>query len=131
MDQYIESSILTASPEKLVEMLYDKALELVKIAISNIDDNVKSNSALLRAEDIILYLNAILDIEKGGNIAKTLRELYDFVYRQLVAGNVSKDVKKLEVARDIIQEMLNTWKDAEKKAAKKPQQNKINFGVSV
>ncbi len=130
MDQYVQNSILTASPEKLVEMLYEHALELVKISISKINDQSEINYTLLKAQDIIIYLNAILDIEKGGNIAKNLRELYDFIYRSLVEGNIQKDVKKLENVRDLLQELLLTWKEAEKKTSSRPQP-KVSFGVSA
>lgn len=130
MDQYLKNAILTASPEKLIEMLYEQAEELIQKAILNIADNEKRNLLLLRAEDMITYLIAILDDEKGGQISKNLRELYDFIYRELVNGNIHKDTKKLDNAKGIIHELLVTWKEAEKKMEERPK-NKVSFGVSV
>lgn len=128
MDQYLKNSILTASPAKLIEMLYDQIIELIKKAIVNIEDNEKRNNVLLRAQDMTMYLMAILDDQKGGQIAKNLRELYDFVYRELVEGNISKDQKKLEEAMEIMKELLNTWKEVEKKTETN---TKASFEISV
>ncbi|HEU25113.1 MAG: flagellar export chaperone FliS [Mesoaciditoga sp.] len=128
MDQYLKSAILTASPAKLIEMLYDQIIELIQKAIVNIENNEKRNNILLRAQDMIVYLMSILDDQKGGQIAKNLRELYDFVYRELVEGNIHKDPKKLEEAMAIMKELLETWKEVEKKAGQK---SNVNFELSV
>ncbi|WP_036221380.1 flagellar export chaperone FliS [Mesoaciditoga lauensis] len=120
MDEYTQNAVLTASPEKLVEMLYEKAVELISKAISDIKNAEARNAALVQAEEIILYLNAILDMEKGGEISQNLRSLYDFIYRQLVDGNVNADVEKLKISKELIEELLETWKEVEKKAKVRP-----------
>ncbi len=120
MDEYTQNAVLTASPEKLVEMLYEKAVELISKAISNIKNAEARNAALVQAEEIVLYLNAILDMEKGGEISQNLRSLYDFIYRQLVDGNVNADVEKLKISKELIEELLETWKEVEKKAKVRP-----------
>ncbi len=128
MDQYLKSAILTAGPAKLIEMIYDQIIELIQKAIVNIENNEKRNNILLRAQEMIIYLMSILDDQKGGQIAKNLRELYDFVYRELVEGNIHKDTKKLEEAMEIMKELLETWKEVEKKTAQK---SNANFELSV
>ncbi|BBJ27938.1 flagellar export chaperone FliS [Athalassotoga saccharophila] len=128
MDQYLKNAILTASPAKLIEMLYDQIIELIQKAIANIENNEKRNNILLRAQDMTIYLMSILDDQKGGQIAKNLRELYDFVYRSLVEGNIHKDPKKLEEAMEIMKGLLETWKEVEKKAGQK---SNVNFELSV
>ncbi len=132
MNEYTQNAILTATPEKLVEMLYDRAIMLIKDAIENIKNSELRNSSLVRAQDIVLYLNAILNMEKGGEISKNLRSLYDFIYRQLVDGNVNADVKKLEDAKDLLNELLATWKEVEKRAKVRPavvQSGGLNFSA--
>ncbi len=130
MDRYTQSAILTASPEKLVQMLYERAIDLVKEAISKIDNIETRNASLVRAEEIVLYLNSVLNMSKGGDISKNLRALYDFIYRQLVDGNINGDIKTLEVARDFLQEMLDTWKETSKHAGVRPP-SKTGFSISV
>ncbi len=130
MDQYTQSAILTASPEKLVQMLYEKSIDLIKKAISKMDEIEVRNSSLVRAEEIVLYLNSVLDMDKGGTISKNLRALYDFIYRQLIDGNVNGDVKKLEFAQSLLQEMLDVWKETSKRTSA-PRPSKTGFSVSV
>ncbi len=130
MDQYIQSAILTSSPEKLIQMLYEKAVEMINTAVSKIENTELRNSSLVRAEEVVLYLNSILDMEKGGEISKNLRMLYDFIYRQLVDGNINADAEKLKLSRDLLQELLDTWKEASKRTEMRPA-SKTGFNVSV
>ncbi len=130
MDQYTQSAILTSNPKKLIQMLYERAVEMIGMSISEIEDSEARNSFLVRAEEIILYLNSILNMEKGGEISKNLRALYDFIYRQLVDGNINSDVKKLKLSRDLIQELLDTWKKASMRTEVQPT-SKSGFSVSA
>ncbi len=120
MNEYTQSAILTATPEKLVQMLYERAIELVNEAIENVENSEVRNSSLTRAQEIVLYLNAVLNMEKGGEIAKNLRALYDFIYRELVDGNVKADREKLKSVKDLLAELLDTWKEVEKRAKVRP-----------
>ncbi len=130
MDQYTQSAILTSSPEKLIQMLYERAVEMINMAISKAENTEMRNSYLVRAEEIVFYLNSILDMEKGGEISKNLRALYDFIYRQLVDGNINVDIEKLKLTRDLLQELLDTWKEAYKRTEIRPT-SKTGFNVSV
>ena len=132
MDEYTQNAILTATPEKLVEMLYEKAIELIAKAIHNVKDAQTRNASVVQAEEIVLYLNGILDMEKGKEISKNLRALYDFIYRQLVDGNVNADSEKLKSAKELLEELLETWKEVEKKAEVRPAMAKSGgFNVSA
>ncbi len=132
MDEYTQNAILTATPEKLVEMLYEKAIELIAKAIYNVKDAQTRNASVVQAEEIVLYLNGILDMEKGKEISKNLRALYDFIYRQLVDGNVNADSEKLKSAKELLEELLETWKEVEKKAEVRPAMAKSGgFNVSA
>ena len=48
----------------------------------------KPNHYILKTEAIIEELNYSLDMEKGGEIAKNLRSLYDFIMERLLTANV-------------------------------------------
>jgi flagellar protein FliS len=120
MNEYTQNAILTATPEKLVEMLYQKAVELIGEALLNIKNAERRNKYLVQAEEIVLYLNTILDMEKGGEISQNLRSLYDFIYRQMIEGNVNADPEKLKISKELLEELLETWKEVEKKAKLRP-----------
>lgn len=131
-DQYLENAVLTASPAKLVEMLYAKSVELLKEAKELIEKELflEANEKIKRVQDIVIELNASLDMEKGGQIAQSLRSLYSYIYKTLVEANVKKDVKKIDEVLGYFEELLEAWRAAMKsvRVDNKPQGG---FSVSV
>ena len=83
---YFENSVKTASPTKLVELLYKNSIERLEKAVKAIEKNnlIEANHEIIRVEEIILELNVSLNIEKGGEVAKNLRLLYNYIYEQLI-----------------------------------------------
>jgi flagellar secretion chaperone FliS len=116
---YRQVSANTASPGQLVAMLYDGAINFLERALRgfSFDDPVEFNSTIsnnvLRAQEIIAELNSSLDLTNGGELATTLRALYDYMDRRLTESNFNKTaegiedtVRRLTVLRDAWREML-------------------------
>jgi len=59
-----------------------------------------------------MELNLALDMEKGGEIAKNLRALYNYMYRTLVEANIKKDKKMLDDVKSLLEDLLSTWREA-------------------
>lgn len=80
---YLEKMVMTASPAKLVQMLYEKAIEVLKEAEKLLEEKkfVEFSEKITRAQDIITELNLSLDMEKGGTIAQNLRALYNYMFQ--------------------------------------------------
>jgi len=89
-----------------------------------------ANEKIKRVQDIVIELNASLDMERGGQIAQSLRSLYLYMYRTLVEANIKKDIKKLDEILGYFEELLEAWRTAMKSANldKKPQGG---FSISV
>jgi len=117
-DAYLENMVRTASPAKLIEMLYQRAVELLKEAEKLIEDKeyMKANENLKKAQDIVTELNLSLDMEKGGQIAQNLRALYNYMFRRLIDANVKKDIEAAREVREMLEELLDTWREVMKKA---------------
>lgn len=115
-DQYKKQSIETASPAKLVVMLYEGAIRFIDEAIEKMDyttyDQVNQN--IQRAKDIVVELRVSLNFKSGGEVATRLDALYDYVFSKLGEGNVKKDVKPLKEARKVISELLGSWSEIAK-----------------
>lgn len=118
INAYLENRVKTASPPKLVEMLYEKAIELLDLSVENIKkgDLQKAHENIIRTQDIVTELNLSLDMERGGEIAKNLRSLYNYFYRRLVEANISKDTTPLVEVRNFFKELLDVWREAMKNA---------------
>lgn len=92
---------MTASPARLVVMLYDRAIQSLNDAIKaieagDIERRWKSNK---NANEIITHLAMTLNFEQGGEIALNLNDLYRFMLRTLVNVDVRNDP---QAARDVI-----------------------------
>lgn len=114
LEQYKQNTVFTATPEELTLMLYDGAIKFINIAKINIENNniSKVNEALIRAQDIVLELNASLNMDY--EISKNLRSIYDFVMDRLIDGNIKKEVAPLDEAIDLLTDLRDTWKEAMK-----------------
>ncbi|WP_416198611.1 MAG: flagellar export chaperone FliS [Sporanaerobacter sp.] len=118
LNQYKQNAVFTATPEELTLMLYDGAIKFINIAKLNIEkgDVVKAHEAIIRAEDIVIELNASLNMDY--EISKNLRSIYDFMMEKLVDGNIKKEVKPLDEALELLTDLRDTWKEAIKQVKK-------------
>lgn len=111
-NQYRQQSVNTASPEKLVLMLYDGAIRFLRIAVEEIDTNniEKSHKNITRVQDILQELMGNLDM--GMEISKQLYAMYDYMNYRLVEANLLKDKKMVSEVIDLLSELRATWAEA-------------------
>jgi flagellar protein FliS len=101
---------MTATPERLVVMLYDGAHRfLTQAAVAmRANDLAQSNDRLQRAEAIISELNVTLDMS-AGEIADRLRAIYLFSRRQLTEARLERDPQKIETVSRMLGELRESW----------------------
>ncbi|MBC7544144.1 MAG: flagellar export chaperone FliS [Candidatus Sericytochromatia bacterium] len=114
MDNYKSIQIETATPERLLLMLYDGAIRFLNVAIQAIEDKQieTTHNNLLKAEAIIIELMSVLNFEVGGEISKNLFSLYDFMYRHLVQANIKKDADMVREVVGLLSDLRKTWAEA-------------------
>src|SRR5205085_8822438 len=116
---YQQVATQTAPPGQLVLMLYEGAIRFLERALGGfeLEDPAEFHQTIsnniLRAQDIIFELNVTLNIQEGGELAMTLRRLYDYMGRQLMEGNLKKEeapirdvLGRIVVLRDAWAQML-------------------------
>jgi flagellar secretion chaperone FliS len=111
---YQQQAAETASPAKLVLMLYDgvlTAIERVRYAGPR-GENEIVNRELQRAQDIITELTVTLDRDRGGAVAANLAALYDFCMDRLITANVRKDIAVLEEVEPVVRGLRDAWDEA-------------------
>ncbi|HCW03406.1 MAG TPA: flagellar export chaperone FliS [Clostridium sp.] len=115
---YKQNSVNFASKEQLLLMLVDGAVKFSKLGRQAIMDKKISvaHENIVKTQDIFYELMATLDVEKGGDWAKQLMSVYDFIVRRLVEANLKKDLTIMEEVLPIIVDVRNTWHDAYKAA---------------
>ncbi len=112
--RYLESQILTASPEQLVVILYDGAIRFCRRAEDAFTQSRSDEAGelLIRAQRVVLELVCALRPESNPDIVKNLGGLYAFVYEQLVWANVERDVKRIRDAVSVLETLREGWSGA-------------------
>ena len=116
---YQANSILTATPGRLLVMLYDGAGRFLKRASMAMEESdlQRSNEALQRAEAIIDELLVTLNFEEGGEIATSLRDVYLFCRRHLNEARLERNQTKIDEVAALIAEIRDAFAQIEPSAA--------------
>jgi flagellar secretion chaperone FliS len=121
-NQYKQTAVKTANRGQIVIMLYEGAIQNVKkatIAVEKKDIKTKG-MAIGKAHDIINELLNTLDFEVGGQIAKDLERLYNFMTEQLVKANLDSSKEPLQTVQKLLETLLEGWKGAVDTAPRTP-----------
>ena len=116
-NKYKTQSVQSATPEKILLMLYEGAIRFMKLAVISIDkkDIAGRGTNIGRAFDIINELNNTLNHNVGGDISKNLEQLYMFVTEQLTKANATGDRKPLEDGIKVLETLYSGWVEAMEK----------------
>lgn len=107
-----ETAVASADPHRLIELLYDGALERIAQAKGaqmqgRIDIRGKKIS---HAINIVLGLRDSLNAEQGADIAHNLDALYDYIQRLLMEAHRTADMSKLDEAAELLSNMAGAWR---------------------
>lgn len=108
---YREASVMTASPEQLVVMLYDAAgrfLRQAEAAMTGGGTWLQASEKLSRAEAIIDELMATLDMD-AGEIAERLQALYVFCKTHLIEARLERDPDRVDQVARLLAELRGAW----------------------
>lgn len=116
-NKYRQTSINTASPAKLLLMLYDGAIKFLHQAEKAITENniSEANTYLIKVQDIIIELMSSLDMDKGGEVAQNLYKLYEFYLDETRKSNIKKDLTHLHHVLEFFELFRGTWAEAAQK----------------
>ena len=104
-------AVTDASPQKLIALLLDRALEHVSKAKGAIDrgESAGMGEAIGKAMTIISSLQASLNFEEGGDIANNLDSLYDYLTQLLLKATSEKNVEYLREVSGLLSEIKDGW----------------------
>ncbi|WP_031505351.1 flagellar export chaperone FliS [Borreliella garinii] len=130
---YKQTQINTSNPLSILIMLYDKAIQDLKIAKELIKDEnwqnkIKANEKIFHAQEIITELMSTLNFEKGGNISTNLLSIYSFLNKELENVLLKKEIHKIDNVIKQLQELSFAWKKLRKKE-NNVTQNKLGINI--
>jgi flagellar secretion chaperone FliS len=100
-----------ANQVELVQMLFSALLE----SMSEAEGHMQRGSvelkckSIARADKIVQGLRITLDHERGGELARNLDALYEYVSRRLLHANLRNDVESLREARGLMGDISSAW----------------------
>lgn len=112
-NQYRQTQVMTSSRVQIVVLLYDAAIQSIELARVGIEaNNPKDKGRFLgRAISIIGELNSVLDFEQGGEIARSLHRLYEYMLSELVTANARNDARRLEGPLRCLSTLREGWRE--------------------
>ena len=104
---YQKNKYETASPHRLISMLYAGAIKFVNQSIVFLDsgDYKSAHQSLLKAQDIVCELISSLNEREGG------KNLYLYMIEQMVGANLNKSSESLPVVVEMLQSISSAWNE--------------------
>ena len=119
--RYLGDTVTTASPQRLLVMLYDRlALDLERAgAALAAGDREEAGSQLQHAQEIVLELLTSLQVDawEGG---PRLAALYNWLIGELVQANVKLDTNRISSCRQVVEPLRDAWRQAAASLAGSP-----------
>ena len=110
---YMDASVATASPARLLVMLCERlVLDVTRgLEAQRTGQVQEAHHQLVHAQEIILELRSSLHVEdwEGG---PALASIYDYLHTELVRANVLKDAGITEGCLSLVTDLCATWREA-------------------
>ncbi|AKV95040.1 flagellar protein FliS [Marinobacter sp. CP1] len=106
-----QTSTMDADPHRLIQLLYNGAIERINMAKARIQakDYAGKGKLINKAIEIIGGLRSFLDFEKGGELAARLEALYDYMERTLLEASAKNDTAKLDEVLNLLRSVKEGW----------------------
>lgn len=116
LDAYKRAKVGTSDSVKVVTLLFDGAANFLRIARRDLErgDIAGKGLYLGKATSIVGELSNSLNMEQGGEIARNLRRLYDFILDRLLKANLNNDAAAIGEAERVLDILRSAWKEMEK-----------------
>lgn len=111
--QYQKTQVTTASPEKILLLLYEGAIRFVKIAQVRMQEKniAEKGKYISKTMAIVSELMNTLDHSVGGQLAADLENLYMFMIDKLIEANIKNEPEHLEVVEKLLTTLYGAWQD--------------------
>ena len=98
-------------PIRQIVMLYDGAIKFLNLSALNMEngDFVAKGEHSNRALEIVMYLQSILDFEKGGEVAVNLDKLYRSITTMVLKASAKTDPAMMRKAGELLAPVRDAW----------------------
>lgn len=117
----VDGSVATASPHKLITMLFDGALLSIATAKGHMQRNeiAAKGTSISKAIAIIDEgLKLSLDMNAGGDLAQKLDALYEYMCLRLLIANLHNHIEPLDEVSSLLNQLKSAWVEIDPEKAK-------------
>lgn len=110
----VETGIESASPHKLILMLFEGAQEALTRAKQHMQKNEISEKGQMISKAIMIIdhgLKDSLDMKAGGDLALKLQSLYEYMTHRLLTANIQNDQEMITEVYNLLSELYGAWKE--------------------
>lgn len=107
----VHSGVESASPHRLIQMLFEGALERIAQAKGAIGQKqfARKGELIGKAAAIVGGLQGSLNDNEGGALAANLDSVYDYIIRRLTQANYENSVEQLDECARLLGEIKSAW----------------------
>lgn len=107
----VHSGVESASPHRLIQMLFEGALERIAQAKGAMAQNqiARKGELIGKAAAIVGGLQGSLNDKEGGKLAANLDNLYDYIIRRLTQANFENNPEYLDECGRLLGEIKTAW----------------------
>ena len=112
--RYAQAQNETASPERLMVLLFEAALRHMRAAVPLLETGelARANVALSKATDIVAELDATFDTARYPELSGNLGPVFRFVCQRLIAANLGRDAKLAREAERVFAPVADAFATA-------------------
>lgn len=110
--EYLETEVMTASPQKLQLMLIEGAIRFIEKTKEHWEhgDHDRGIETLIRAQEIVTEILGGLKHDADRPLVRKVASIYVFVLKTLVDAALDHSRKKLDEAVRVLHEERETWR---------------------
>lgn len=125
--QYRQNSVETATPTRMVVMLYDGAIRFLSQSLPAMRTQKYDTQSenIGKAQAIISHLRDTLDFGAGGAVARHLDSLYVGLFDTLTDANIHDKPEMIEKVIEALRELREAWAEVDRQC----QARKAPLGV--
>lgn len=107
----VHSGVESATPHRLIQMLFEGALERIAQAKGAMAQNqlARKGEMIGKAVAIVGGLQGSLNDKEGGGLAANLDSLYDYIIRRLTQANYENNPDYLDECGRLLGEIKSAW----------------------
>lgn len=111
-NSYLETEVLTATPQKQQLILIEAAIRFAGRArlLWQTGDDEMASEALIRAQQIVTQVLGGLNDQVDAELTRKVASVYLFAFRGLVAANLDRDQQRLDEVIKVLEVERETWK---------------------